>query len=99
MSYDQDAYALVLVAAAAVATLAFANAALAANTASFSVWHTPMVLADSQSTTIHFSVPQSTDGIAAVNIYVRAATAPHTARRPAPRSATSMRRRSRTTAG
>ena len=41
-----------LVATAAVATLAFANAALAANTATFSVWHTPMVLAGSQSTTI-----------------------------------------------
>jgi hypothetical protein len=60
----------VLVAAAAVATLAFANAAMAANTATFSVWHTPMVLAGSQSTTIHFSVPQSTDGIAAVSIFV-----------------------------
>jgi hypothetical protein len=60
----------VLVAAAAVATLAFANAALAANTATFSVWHTPMVLAGSQSTTIHFSIPQTTDGIAVVNIYV-----------------------------
>jgi hypothetical protein len=60
----------VLVAAAAVATLAFANAAMAANTATFSVWHTPMVLAGSQSTTIHFSIPQSTDGIAAVSIFV-----------------------------
>jgi len=59
-----------LVATAAVATLAFANAALAANTATFSVWHTPMVLAGSQSTTIHFSIPQTTDGIAVVNIYV-----------------------------
>jgi len=58
------------VAAAAVATLAFANAALAANTATFSVWHTPMVLAGSQSTTIHFNIPQTTDGIAVVNIYV-----------------------------
>ena len=59
-----------LVAAAAVATLAFANAALAANTASIAVWHTPMVLAGSQSTTIHVSIPQTTDGIAAINIYV-----------------------------
>jgi hypothetical protein len=59
-----------LVAAAAAATLAFANAALAANTASIAVWHTPMVLAGSQSTTIHVSIPQTTDGIASVNIYV-----------------------------
>ena len=60
----------VLVAAVAVATLVFANAALAANTASISVWHTPMVLAGSDSTTIHVSIPQTTDAIAAVNIYV-----------------------------
>jgi hypothetical protein len=60
----------VLVAAVAVATLVFANAALAANTASISVWHTPMVLAGSDSTTIHVSIPQTTDGIAAVNIFV-----------------------------
>ena len=59
-----------VVGAAAIATLVFANAALAANTASISVWHTPMVLAGSQSTTIHVSVPQATDGIAAVNIFV-----------------------------
>ena len=60
----------VLVAAVAVATLVFANAAFAANTASVSVWHTPMVLAGSDSTTIHVSIPQSTDAIAAINIYV-----------------------------
>jgi hypothetical protein len=60
----------VLVAAVAVATLAFANAAFAANTATISVWHTPMVLAGSESTTIHVSIPQTTDGIALVNIYV-----------------------------
>ena len=59
-----------LVAAVAVATLVFANAALAANTATISVWHTPMVLAGSISTTIHVSIPQTTDGIAVVNIYV-----------------------------
>jgi hypothetical protein len=59
-----------LVAAVAVATLVFANAAFAANTATISVWHTPMVLAGSDSTTIHVSIPQTTDGIAAVNIYV-----------------------------
>jgi hypothetical protein len=60
----------VLVAAVAVATLVFANAALAANTATISVWHTPMVLAGSDSTTIHVSVPQTTDGIFAIQIYV-----------------------------
>jgi hypothetical protein len=60
----------VLVAAVAVATLVFANAAFAANTATISVWHTPMVLAGSDSTTIHVSIPQTTDGIAAINIYV-----------------------------
>ena len=60
----------VLVAAAAVATLAFANAALAANTASIAVSHTPMVLAGSQSTTIHVTIPAATDGIAAINIFV-----------------------------
>jgi hypothetical protein len=62
----------VLVAAAAVATLVFANAAFAANTASISVWHTPMVLAGSQSTTTHVSIPPTTDGIAAINIFVPA---------------------------
>jgi hypothetical protein len=60
----------VLVAAVAFATLVFATAAFAANTATISVWHTPMVLAGSDSTTIHVSIPQTTDGIAAVNIYV-----------------------------
>jgi hypothetical protein len=60
----------VLLAVAAVTTLVFASAAFAANTASISVWHTPMVLAGSDSTTIHVSVPQTTDGIAAVNIFV-----------------------------
>ena len=59
-----------LTAAAALATLAFANAAFAANTGSIAIWHTPMVLAGSQSTTIHVTVPQSTDPIAATNIYV-----------------------------
>jgi hypothetical protein len=58
-----------LVAAAVLTTLVFANAALAANTGSVTVYHTPMVLAGSQSTTIHVSVPQTTDPIAAVNIF------------------------------
>jgi hypothetical protein len=60
----------VLMSAAAIATLAFANAALAANSATISVSHTPMVLAGSQSTTIHVAVPQATDAVAAINIFV-----------------------------
>lgn len=60
----------VLVAAVSVATLVFATAAFAANTATISVWHTPMVLAGSDSTTIHVTIPQTTDGIAAINIFV-----------------------------
>ncbi len=59
----------VLVAAAAVATLAFANGAFAANTGSLTVYHSPMTLASTGSTTIQVSVPQSTDPTAAVNIY------------------------------
>ena len=59
-----------LLAVAALATLVFANAALAANTASVAVSHTPMVLAGSQSTTLHINVPQATDPIAAINIFV-----------------------------
>jgi len=58
-----------VVTAATAATLVFANAAFAANTGSLAVSHTPMVLAGSQSTTIHVNVPQTTDPIAAVNIY------------------------------
>jgi hypothetical protein len=58
-----------LLAAAAVATLAFANAALAANTGSIAVWHDPMVLAGSKSTTFHVKLPQSSDPVAAVNIF------------------------------
>ena len=59
-----------LVAAAALATLVFANAALAANTGSIAVWHTPMVLNGSQSTTIHVSLPLTNEPIAAINIYL-----------------------------
>jgi hypothetical protein len=47
-----------------------ANTALAANTGSITVWHTPMVLAGSQSTTIRVVVPQANDPIAATQIYV-----------------------------
>jgi len=60
----------VLAAAAALATLVVAGTALAANTGSVTVWHTPQALANSSSTTVHVSVPQSTDPIAATNIYV-----------------------------
>ena len=60
----------VLLALAMLAGLVGANSALAANTASITVWHTPMVLAGSQSTTISVLVPQATDPIAAAQIYV-----------------------------
>jgi hypothetical protein len=59
-----------LVAAAIGAMLAFAGGAFAANTGSVAVWHTPMVLGGSSSTTIHITLPQTTDPIAAINIYV-----------------------------
>ena len=59
-----------LVAAAAFSALVFAQGALAANTASISVSHSPMVLAGSKSTTIHISIPQATDPMAAINIFV-----------------------------
>jgi hypothetical protein len=58
-----------IAAAAAVAALAFAQGAFAANTGSISVSHSPMVLAGSQSTTLHIVLPQSDDPIAAINIY------------------------------
>jgi hypothetical protein len=63
---------MALIAVVAVATLGFANAAFAANTGSISVWHTPMVLAGSSSTTIHVAVPQTTDSIAQINIFAPA---------------------------
>ena len=61
-----------LVAAAGVATLAFAGSALAANTATVAAWHTPMVLNGSTSTTLHISIPKSTDPIARLAIYAPA---------------------------
>jgi hypothetical protein len=61
-----------LVAAAVGAMLAFAGGAFAANTGTVAVWHTPMVLGGSSSTTIHINLPQTTDPIAAINIYVPA---------------------------
>jgi hypothetical protein len=59
-----------LVAASIGAMLAFAGGAFAANTGTVAVWHTPMVLGGSSSTTIHIALPQATDPIAAINIYV-----------------------------
>jgi hypothetical protein len=61
-----------LAAGAAVATLALAGAAMAANSGSIAVWHTPQTLANGQSTTIHLSLPQTDDPIAAINVYVGA---------------------------
>jgi hypothetical protein len=58
-----------LTALAVFCTLAFAQSAFAANTGSISVTHDPLVLAGSKTTTIHVAVPQTTDPIAAVNIY------------------------------
>jgi hypothetical protein len=58
-----------IAAVAAVAALAFAQGAFAANTGSIAVAHSPMVLAGSQSTTLHIVLPQSDDPIAAINIY------------------------------
>ena len=58
-----------LTALAVFCTLAFAQSALAANTASIAVSHDPMVLAGSKSTTLHITIPQATDPIAAINIY------------------------------
>jgi hypothetical protein len=66
-----------LVAAAGAVALAFAGSALAANTATVAVSHTPMVLNGSSSTTIHVSIPKTTDPIAAINIYVPAGYTPN----------------------
>jgi hypothetical protein len=55
--------------AAVLATMVLAGNALAANTGSVTVWHSPMALASSPSTTIHVNVPQAQDPIAAINIY------------------------------
>ncbi|HEV7134741.1 MAG TPA: hypothetical protein VGN27_13520 [Gaiellaceae bacterium] len=58
-----------IAAAATLATLAFAGSALAANTGSIAVWHSPMTLGASSSTTIHVSIPKSTDPLARLAIY------------------------------
>jgi hypothetical protein len=57
-------------AAATLAALVLAGVALAANTASISVTHTPMASSSSQATTIHVKIPQATDPIARIAIYV-----------------------------
>jgi len=49
--------------------LAFAGGAFAANTGTISVWHTPMVLGGSSSTSIHISLPQASDPVARIAIY------------------------------
>ena len=44
--------------------------AFAANTGTVAIWHTPMVLGGSTSSTLHITLPQATDPIAAINIFV-----------------------------
>jgi hypothetical protein len=61
-----------LAAGAAFCALAFAQGAFAANTATIAVSHSPMVLSNAGSTTIHIAIPQSTDPMAAINIFVPA---------------------------
>lgn len=58
-----------LLGVAATAALVFASAAVGANTAKIVVSHSPMVLAGSKSTTIHVSIPQTTDPIYMLRIY------------------------------
>ena len=71
-----------LVVAAIGAMLAFAGGAFAANTGTVAVSHTPMVLGGSSSTTIHITLPQATDPIAAINIYVPAGYTLNTSQAP-----------------
>ncbi len=59
-----------LAALVAVSALVFAQGAFAANTASISVTHDAMLLNGTKSTTIHVAIPQATDPIAAINIFV-----------------------------
>lgn len=54
------------------AALVLAGVAFAANTASISVSNSPMATSSSQSTTIHVAIPQATDPIARIAIYVPA---------------------------
>lgn len=59
-------------AAAAGAALAFAAIALGSNTASVAVSHSAMTTSSTGATTIHVSIPQSTDPIARIAIYAPA---------------------------
>jgi hypothetical protein len=56
--------------AAVLASLTFAQAALAANSATISVTHDTMTLAGTKSTTLHITMPQSNEPIASINIFV-----------------------------
>jgi hypothetical protein len=58
-----------LVAAAIGAMLAFAGGAFAANTGTVAIWHTPMTLGSSGATTIHVSLPKTSDPVARLAIY------------------------------
>lgn len=62
----------VIAALSVLAALAFAGSAFAANTGSISVSHDPLVLAGSKSTTIHITLPQADQPMAAINIYAPA---------------------------
>jgi hypothetical protein len=56
-------------AAAIGAMLAFAGGAFAANTGTVAIWHTPMALGSSGSTTIHVSLPKTSDPVARLAFY------------------------------
>ena len=58
-----------LAAGAVIAGLVFAPGAFALNTGTFTVTHSPFVLAGSKSTTLHLTFPQSDDAIAQINIF------------------------------
>src|SRR5947209_11234124 len=58
-----------LVAATAFCALVFAQGAFAADTGTFSVSHSPMVLAGSKTTTFHLTFPQANNSIAQINIF------------------------------
>jgi hypothetical protein len=59
----------VIAALSVFAALAFAQGAFAANTGTIAVSHDPMVPAGSRSTTLHITLPQADEPIAAINIY------------------------------
>jgi hypothetical protein len=51
------------------AMLAYGSGAFAANTGTLAVWHTPMTLGGSSSTTIHVSLPKTSDPVVRLAIY------------------------------